>query len=378
MNIIQLKNELFTDLKTPIGFLSHGGFQTTGTPTTAKRFGSTIYFYDGENEWHEETPVCRVIDSNVNEFKSEEHRIMLQCPKDWAEETTSKLRSAANIAFSMKLCTVHENETFDAFWERCRVPNMLTFEKQAFARRGRRKQYVPIFHGSKELTGVVTPKRDAEVKVMLRWFLCETKDGDRVHVGFRPQFARGIRISKLGGPPPIIRTPWSWLDVDFETLSVPMYGSLIVKMPCFTIETVNNDRVRVSPTSEFKRALEDFHALAMADNWSGWIQVPPGHKKPPVPGSRLMASIMPVQTANNTIQWTAVKHRVLPPRKSVPEAAGPSAPEVVGANRRDFEKDGFATGAAFEENAHEVKAAEKRRADSMDSSCAEKTKRQCT
>ena len=361
MNIITLKHKLFTDLKRPLAFLEEGRFRSTGIPTKTKRFGSTVYFYDGEQEWCEKTPECHVAASNVNTFAGEQHKLVLTCPDAWATRTSEKLRAAAQLAFDAGHVQVPEGcKTFDTFWNQCRVPKFLSIESEAYARRGRRKIYVPVFAGKKEVTGVHNPKAGASVQIMVRWTLCQSMDGDRLHTGFRPLFSGGLCIEALGGAPPPIRRPWSWLDVDFDSLSVPMYNSLSVKAPCVTVLSVDENNVRVAPTPTFEAVMKDFHASASADPWCHDITLPYPHNA--CAGSRLMATIVPCQNSTG-IEWVAVKHRVLPPPVAAAVAAVAVAAEAVA--------EAESTQSCVE------KVGAKRRVGNTGNSCGEKTKRQC-
>ena len=361
MNIITLKDKLFTDLKRPLVFLEEGPFQSTGIPTKTKRFGSTVYFYDGEKEWCEKTPECHVAASNVNTFAGEQHKLVLTCPDTWVARTSEKLRAAALLAFDAGHVQVPEEcKTFDAFWNQCRVPKLLSIESEAYARRGRRKIYVPVFAGKKEVTGVHSPKAGASACVMVRWTLCQSMDGDRLHTGFRPLFSSGLCIEALGGAPPPIRRPWSWLDVDFDSLSVPMYNSLSVKAPCVTVVAVDGNIVRIAPTPTFEAVMADFHSLASSDPWCHDITLPYPHNA--CAGSRLMTTIVPYQNSTS-IEWVATKHRVLSP---------PVAAVVAGA----VEAEAGAVEAESKRDCVE-KVGVKRRADNTGNSYGEKTKRQC-
>ena len=347
MDINELKCELFTDLKCPMGFLEHKGLTSFEEPTTVKAFGSTVYFYTNDQEWLSKTPACRVMISNVNEFTSEQHKLVLDCPKDWQARQMAVLKKAAEMTYEggllKKACQTYA--TFDAFWSATRKPNMLSLQTECYARRGRRKLFIPMFDGLREVTGNVRLERGAVVQVFFRWELSESVDDDRVHVGFRPKFATGLRVETLAGDPPTIRMPWSWLDVDFETLTMPMYNSLVVKMPCMTVLSVEGRTAIVEPPEAFEKAIQDFHALALADPWQHRITLTSRARV----GERLMASAKPCQNSTN-IQWSVVKQRLLPPRLRLSDAA------------------------MAEE---EVAAGVKRLADSTDNSFGVKTKRQC-
>lgn len=312
MDINELKCELFTDLKCPMDFLNHKGLISFEEPTTAKAFGSTVYFYTHDKEWLSKTPACRVMISNVNEFTSEQHKLVLECPKDWQMRQMAALKKAAEMAYEggllKKACQMYT--TFDALWPTIHKPNMLSLQTECYAKRGRRKRFIPMFNGLREVTGNVHLERGAIVEAIFRWELSESVDDERVHVGFRPKFATGLCIQTLAGEPTAIRKPWSWIDVDFETLAMPMYNSLVVKMPCMVIKDVEGLIASVEPPEEFEKALQDFHTLALAEPWQHRITL----TARATIGERLMASVKPSQNSTN-IQWVAVKQRLLPPRQ---------------------------------------------------------------
>jgi hypothetical protein len=343
MNINELKSELFTDLKCPMGFLEHKGVETFDEPTTAKAFGSSVYFYTNDKEWLSKTPACRVMISNVNEFTSEQHRLVLECPKDWQAQQMAVLKKAAEMAYEggllKKACQTYA--TFDAFWTATRKPTMLSLQTECYARRGRRKLFIPMFDGLREVTGNVHLERGAIVEAIFRWELSESVDDERVHVGFRPKFAAGLCVKTLAGDPPALRQPWSWIDVDFETLTMPMYNSLVVKMPCMVVTEVEGLTATVKPPEEFEKAMQDFHALALADPWQHRITLASIASV----GERLMASVKPSQN-NNNIQWFAVKQRLLPPKADAvkqqllpPKADAVKQPQVGVKRLSDDNKD---------------------------------------
>lgn len=350
MDINELKCQLFTDLKEPMAFLTHKGLETFDAPTAAKAFGSTVYFYTNDKEWLCKTPACRVMISNVNAFTSEQHKLVLACPKEWQARQVAVLKQAAEMAYEHKLlkkaCQTYA--TFDAFWSATRTPNMLSLQTECYARRGRRKLFIPMFDGLREVTGSVRLERGAVVQAIFRWELSESVDGDRVHVGFRPKFAAGLCVKTLAGDPPALREPWPWIDVDFDTLTMPMYNSLVVKMPCMTVTNVEGRTAIVEPPEAFEKAMQDFHALATADPWQHRITL----TAPATIGERLMVAAKPCQN-NTNIQWVAVKQRLLPPRLCLPEALPPVPVPAVAVGM-------------------------KRLADSTDNSSGAKTKRQCT
>lgn len=361
MNIIDLKNVLFTELKEPLGFLKHKNLSSTGAPTEAKQFGGTTYFYNNGTEWREEMPECRVMIGEVNKFTKEQHQLELSCPQKWSKSMVEKLKNAAQIAFESGQVLIPDGcEGFEGFWEHCNVPKLIRVETYAYTRRGRRQLFVPIFFGKTELTGTQHLNVGDVVQATIRWHLCQTKDDNRLYTGFRPMFSGGIRLVRRDGLPPPIRSPWSWNSVDFTTLSVPMFNSLCVKVPCMTILSQSGNTLQVQPPHDFESALNDFHEMAGVDTWDHAITI--RSAAPARAGARLLATIVP--TINNKrVEWMAVKHRILPNRPNT-TAVKVVAEAVVEAEAKNEGGAG--------------KAAVKRGADSMDMSCTAKTKRQCS
>ena len=363
MNIPQLKCILFSDLKEPMAYLTHRQMTSTGPANTAKRFGGTIYFYAGGEEWRVETPECLVHKTNINRFSDEQQQLVLKCPQKWSQNMREKLRDATRVAFDSEQVRKPEGcDTFEQFWEHCRVPDLLSVETYAFSRRGRKPIFVPVFHAGQELTGVHCPDEGDTVKVCVRWTLCQSMDGERLHSGFRPIFAGGISIIRRAGLPSPIRTPWSWSQVDFTTLTIPMYNCVCVRM-CAKIVSLDGSRIRVQPSDEFEAAMRAFHTKAAVEPWDHVVTL---HSAGNVrAGGKLMATIVPTQN-NNRVEWTCVKHRILPnqPKSTAAEAVA----ERVAAEVEE-------AGVERQKNAATRR---KRSLDNTDMFCSEKTKRQCT
>lgn len=334
MNIIQLKNALFRDIEDPMDFLRHRNMKKSDTLVNEARVkGSTAYFYTGQTEWRAETPVSRVVDSNVNEFKGDEHRLILDARPEGLE-------ALARMAFEKLTASKDYFKTFDAFWKACRRPSVYTFEMPCWSRRGRHRRYVNIYHQKKEFTGRCAIPRGSQVRCSVYWTLTESVFDQHVQVGFRPYLANGIEVVRLGGPPPIVKAPWSWLDIDFQRLAVEMFDHVWVKAPIMTVTSLQAAGFVVTPTSDFEQAIGDFHALANAPEWTG--HVVNTTKTMPIIGSRVMMTLVPSRSSS-TIRWSTVKLRVLP--------------------------------AAAEAMAEAVAAGLKRRHDNTDTSSSAKTKR---
>lgn len=348
MNIVELKCALFTDLKDPIAFLSHKKMTSTASPTYAKRYGGTTYFYAGEEEWRTTLPECRVQIGKVNAFSDSEHTLSVSCPDKWTKNMTDQLKVAARLAFdSDQVQKPNDTTDFETFWKSCRVPQMLTIETFAYTKRGRRQIYIPVFYKDEEITGRYRPEVGDIVSATVRWHLCQSMDNGELCSGFRPMVAGGIQIVARAGIPPPIKRPWAWDDVNFNELSVPMYHSMTVKVPCMRIEGVQGNTVKCAVPDEFAAVMHDFHELAGVAPWSGQISLHSALKA--CSGARLLATIVPIRN-NAHIEWTAVKHRILPNQPTTTAAMAV---------------------------ANKAKAGEKRRGDNTDTSCSVQTKRQC-
>lgn len=348
MNIVDLKGELFQDLKDPMSFLDHKKMTSTPGPTFAKQYGSTTYFFADGEEWRTTLPECRVQISKVNAFSDSEHALTVTCPDKWTAKMTDQLKAAARLAFdSNQVQKPNDTSDFETFWKTCRVPHMLTLETHAFTKRGRRQIYIPVFFKDKEITGTHAPKVGDIISATIRWHLCQSIDNGDIHSGFRPMVAGGLRIVTRAGTPPPIKRPWAWDDVDFTKLTVPMYHSMTVKVPCMQIEKVSGNIVTCRVPEDFAAVMNDFHQLASVPPWSGSITLTSAEDA--CSGAKLLATIVPILN-NGHIEWSAVKHRILPNRPSTTAALAVAKPEMVG---------------------------EKRHADNTDTSHIEKTKRQC-
>ena len=245
-------------------------------------------------------------------FDETEHKLTLDCSPSWSLKTVEKLKAASRLAFESGVLNVHV-DSFETFWTCCKVPDMLSMQKNTHARRGRRKIYIPLYHQGKELTGVVTPDVNAIVQPMVRWCLHDTSTDDCPSFGWRAHFGGGIIINRLGAPPVPIREPWTWSDVDFASLSIPLYDKLIVKMPCMHIKDISGSVATVTATDAFHDAMQHFHSRAGADEWSFQVELPHNHSAQP--GQRMLASITPSKMGNS-IMWYVEKHRLVPGRKN--------------------------------------------------------------
>lgn len=319
MNIIALKAQTFQDLARPLAFLQDKNMTATTGPMTVAVRAQTVRVYQQDQQWRTETPVVRVIDSNVNGFNTGEHTLRVDCPDDWTRSQLDTLRQIAQMVYDQRLlpdsCDAVDN--FDAFWSLSRKPHMLTVHLPSHSKRGRHRLYVNMYHQGAEKTGTVALTRGSLVKMALQWTLTETVFDDHVQLGWRPHLAGGIDVVQLAGPPPIVRRPWSWLDVDFTRLTRGMYETMWVKAPTMTINSLVPGGFQVTPSlcPAFDAAMRDFHTVAGAEPWTGTVMNTT--KTRPVVGTRAMLTLAPTRD-NNTIHWSAVKMRSLPPALQTP------------------------------------------------------------
>ncbi len=345
MNIVELRTSLFQDLQNAMVFIEHKKMTSNGSPNSAKQFGSTsrgktTYFFVDNEEWRVLTPECRVMISSINTFDDVKQTLTVEATAEWYESMVQELRSIAQVAFDSDQIDT-SGMPFETFWNTCRVPKLLSFETYSQSKRGKRRIYIPLFHKDNEITGTCEKlDRGDVVKVSLRWHLCQTFDGDRILTGFRPMFAGGIKVIRRGGMPSPIRSPWKWDSVDFSDLSIAMYNCLCVRTPCMIITSGGSGRFVVEPSEAFAYAISDFHKLAYAEPWNNEICIK-GLSDSCV-DEKLMATIVPSRNSNQ-IEWTAVKHRILPNQpKTTATLTVTNAykqPEMAGAKKRAYNMD---------------------------------------
>lgn len=314
MNIFALKDVLFCDLKDPMGFLKHRGFNSNKELTSARAFGDTVYFYTTDGEWTTTTPECTVSAASVNDFKGEEHFCRLKVSNDWMLSMRTDLKNAARIAFDQQLLrrAVVQYPTFEAFWDNCSVPaGALQMSTFAYTKRGHKKQFINMYNEEKEITGSTPLIKGSTVKVPIRWTLSESGEDGRIEFGFRAQFCAGIELVKLGGNPPTLKRPWDWSTVDFATLSVPMYDSFSIRTPAMEIvENLGHSiRVDLSKKPNFKEAMCDFHQKSGSDEWDGTMYFKKS-KSAPV-GHFASASLVAVRNRTR-IEWHIEKLLIVP------------------------------------------------------------------
>jgi len=343
IDIHKLKDQLFNDLETPMGFLEHNGFNETEA-VTFKRFGDSIYFYNKLNQKFSLTsPPSRVVSAEINEFTSDNHRLRLYQPWDTREQLK---KCALMVHASLK---EFQEVDFETFWKHCSVPNNIELCEYAFTRK-KTKKFINIFKDNKELTGTVHITSQSIVSVNIQPVLSLTKHEEgQYQIGFKFVCGAGIQLVRLGGNPPSIQRPWEWNEVDFNTLSVPLYNSVIVKTPPLIVEQVNGPIMTVCVKDEhFRNAMNVFHRNTGVGTWDNCIEIVGRHKV--TSGTTVIAHITPDIT-NKTMGWKTVTLH----------SSRPSRPKILKTLETPDNQRGC-----------------KREPDTMDNSSGVQTKRRCT
>mgnify|MGYP006099597589 FL=1 len=309
MDIHQLKRSVFHDLDNPMGYLQDKGFTEPDTPPdSARLFGSSLYFYCNGAEWKVVTPECRVLSSSVNSFVHPTHALTLDVPKEWKRQMLEQLKQASQLAWEQKLLPMVSKhlDTFDEFWRLCNKPPMLSLEAHAYSRRGKKKEYLNLFHRGEEITGHVLLQEEARVKVSMKWSLSESEESGSF--GWRAHFSSGIDICTFGGQPFVIRKPWSWEDLKVNQLVVPLHDSFVVKTPALCVAQVQGAVVRVEIENEktklFVEAVQALHQCMGKIAWDGCICII-GAKRARL-DDVIVASIVP-KLEGDTIAWYTQK-----------------------------------------------------------------------
>lgn len=309
MDIHALKRTLFNDLTEPIGFLKHRGF-VANEPTGMQRFGDSVYFYNGTRSHSLNTAPSRVVQADIHSFQHDEHVLKLDC------DLSAHLEKCAVIAHGQ----VEElkDVPFEVFWKHCHIPTTVELKAYAFSKDKVQKFISVYMKDNEEVTGTVQVTKNSIVCANVKPVLTITKHEEgRCQFGFKFVIGAGLKILKLSGNPPAIRRPWVWDRVAFDTLSVPLYDSVSVKTPSFSVATVQNSVINVStPNEEFNNAMDEFHRNAGATPWDNSIEIMGRHKV--TPGSTAIASIAPYRE-NNTIRWKTLSLHSSRPKKPAKE-----------------------------------------------------------
>jgi len=353
MDLHALKDVIFTDLENPLGYLDDGGFVNDLVPDSANVYGNTVYFFSDGMDWHtlsEEITVGRV---SVNTFRGDEHTCTMESSDTWSEKVLASLCVCAKLVYDQRLLPIASDSysTFESFWNDCaKETKKISLRDYAYTRRGHQKQFINMYNSSEEITGKVTLLKDSVIQMPIRWTLVATADVEMVTFGFRPSFCSGIRVIKLGGPLPVIKRGWSWSDVDFKSLTVPMYDSFIVKTPA--LEIIDNFgmtfKIELAKKPEFQEAIRAFHVQAGVPEWDGTVHL--RTSKTVCVGGFVIAKMSCVRNKDR-IDWYTENFFVLPPRLQI----------------QKIDREGMVV----------EKVGTKRDVCSMDSSPDVKTKRQC-
>jgi len=359
MNIFQLRNVIFNDLKTPLGYLTHRGFVAGQTPDSVRVYGNTAYFYVNGQDWSTLTPPSTVGVSNVNTFKGEEHTCSVTTDQEWIVQVTQQLKTGAKMVYDQGVLPLatKNHSCFESFWEACsKRTNVIRLLEYAFTKRGHKKQYINMYNDAGEITGHFDLVSGSTVRASVRWTLNVSTDADRVHVGFRPSFGGGIHVLEMAGAPPNIRNPWIFKHFNFDTFKPVMYDSFVVKCPAMMVleQFGTSFKVDLSKRSEFKQAMDIFHEKAGSPPWDGTIHL--NTSKPVVAGVAVLATVYAIRNKDH-INWHTEKFFLL---------------------RRNHQTKNEETAAKTVAKTVAKMVGTKRDADSMDNSFVSKTKRQYT
>mgnify|MGYP006080146143 CR=1 FL=1 len=303
MTIYDIKARVFNDLDAPMSFLTTKGFDPpVGAPVSVQQFGA-FHFFGAQGKWLVQTPPATVIKADVNAFKNGEHSITLKIEDDaWIEATKKYLVEA------LKLAHPHMEQSeipVEQIVQRCYIPDLekLEIRSKYKAKRTKVLQYVNMYNGDNEITGKCNMGPGSVVTCSILFTLSETiHEEGHIDTGFRCGFGAGIRVHTLDGLPDAIKRPWDWSTVNFDSLSVPMYNSVRVKTPAMQVSSVGVNSVQVEIKSDFKDAMNQFHAAAGADAWDEKILT--SAKRPIATGDVAVATVVPKRN-NRRIEWTA-------------------------------------------------------------------------
>jgi len=302
MTIYDIKASAFNDLDTPMSFLTTKGFDPNiCVPVSVQQFGA-FHFSGARGKWFVQTPPATVIKADVNAFKNGEHSITLSIQDDaWIEATTKSLIEA------LKLAHPHMEQSeipVEQVVQRCYIPNFkkLEIRSKYKAKRTKVLQYVNMYNGDNEITGKCNIGPGSVVSCSILFTLSETKHEEgHIDTGFKCGFGAGIRVHTLDGLPDAIKRPWDWSSVNFDSLTMPMYNSVRVKTPAMQVSAVGINSVQVESKSDFKDAMNQFHAAAGADAWDEKILT--SAKRSIATGDVAVATVVPRRN-NQRIEWT--------------------------------------------------------------------------
>jgi len=308
-----LKRQLFNVSDDYMGYLRHYGFECS-EPTHLKRFGNLIKFYDEKNRIYSiNTPT-----SSVKSITIKEGKCYMSIDCDW--NIDEQIKKCAEIAHTK--ITELKDIPFDLFWKHCSIPKKLKLCEYTKSKNKKVNKYIKLYSEGKEITGYVQMTTDSIVCANIRPVLSITKyDKDKYQFGFKFLMGAGIKIDQLGGKPPPIRRPWDWYNVDFNTLTMPLYNSLSVKTPSMSVVDLQNSTIKVTTKNkDFEKAMSQFHGKAGVTGWDNTIQISGRHKVNK--GSIAIASIEPYKD-NKTICWKTRSIHSSRPKKQTELKADP-------------------------------------------------------
>jgi|TARA_B110000977_G_scaffold78618_1_gene105808 hypothetical protein len=319
MVMLALKSRLFSELEDSMRHLKDHGFTDRGLSCASVRtFGDFAFLRDehGADSTCLTAP-CRVLSAVVNQHdKGDKHVLTIELDPAWIEALKPALKAVCQKVFAtpdaLALATAQASDV-DMFWRTCALPfynNTLSIRESAFTKRGHKKQYINIFDvQGKEKTGQLQIYTGGRVAVSLGFYMYENMRDDQVMHGMRAKIVHGIQVLETGGPPPLLKQPWSWHDVDFSTMKIDTHGSFEVRMP--PLRVVSHDATSITldveDKPEFKAALAAFYTLAQCD-WSGkYVQLASTAHKQVTPGALAIVCAAPSKTSSNTIEWSVRK-----------------------------------------------------------------------
>jgi len=288
-----------------MGYITHRGFECS-EPIQMKRFGSLVKFYDEKNRVYSiNTPP-----SSVKSITIIEGKCYLNIDCDW--NIKDRLKKCAEIAHPE--IVELKDIPFELFWKHCSVPKDVKLCEYAKSKNKKVKKYIKVYNEGKEITGYVQITNDSIICANIRPVLSITKyDKNKYQFGFKFLLGAGIKLVQLGGKPPSIRRPWEWDNVDFNTLTMPLYNSLSVKTPSMSVVNVQHSSINVTvKNKDFKKAMTQFHANAGCTAWDNSIKIV--GKNRVSQGSTAIASIEPYRD-NKTICWKTVSIHSSRPKK---------------------------------------------------------------
>ena len=305
MDMNDLKSELFQDLNLPMNWLNTRGMKSNGPPTGFENFGNTVYFVNAlQGKWSSIVSGT-VLSSTINNFGPNcINSITVQLPGN--NQIIDQLKAAAILVFDHnQLPCTQRYATFEEFWVNCGRPvDTILVEAPCFSRRGRKKDFINIYDENlQEITGKVSPCKNAKVEIALRFSFSETEDSG--HFGFRALFGAGIILKTFGGDPLLIKRPWD-IDGISENLTVKMHDSFLIKSPALTVTVLNGNvaTVDMSTQSTFLAIIQQLHQKAGKWAWDATINVC-GNKI--AVDDVCIFQMWPEKTENGTLEWYSSK-----------------------------------------------------------------------